>query len=292
MHNRITSPPVVRVVGITKRFATKLAVDDVHLDVPAGSFFGLVGPNGAGKTTLLRTMTGLQRPDAGNVVIGGDTGSTGSDTEGYEVWPDPSSIRSRIGVLPDDLHLFERLTGRELLAYVGLIRRIEPTEVERRAGHLLDVLGFGASADDLVADYSTGMRKKVGLAAALLHAPPVLFLDEPFESVDPISVRTLQDVLRAYQQAGGTVVLSSHVMDTVERLCEHVAIMDVGKIIAIGPIDEVQGGQRLEDVFLASVSDAERSSSSLAWFRADEAASTSATAATVGAVEPADSITR
>ena len=257
------SKPVVSVGGVTKRFDSKLAVDDVHLDVPAGSFFGLDGPNGAGKTTLLRTMTGLQRPDAGAVVI-----------DGADVWPDPAAIRSRIGVLPDDLHLFERLTGRELLAYIGLIRRIEPGEVERRAGQLLDVLGFGASADDLVADYSTGMRKKVGLAAALLHAPPVLFLDEPFESVDPISVRTLQDVLRAYQQAGGTVVLSSHVMDTVERLCEHVAIMDVGRIIAGGPIADVQGGERLEDVFLAAVTDADRSSSSLAWFRADDSHST------------------
>jgi ABC-2 type transport system ATP-binding protein len=255
----------VVVAGVSKRFEAKQAVDGVDLTVPRGSFTGLVGPNGAGKTTLLRTITGLQRPDSGTITIAGRS-----------VWPDPAPVRSLMGVLPDDLHLFERLSGRELLAYVGLMRRIAPDEVERRAAQLLEVLGFERSADELVADYSTGMRKKIGLAAALLHAPPILFLDEPFESVDPISVRVLQDVLRAYQQAGGTVVLSSHVMETVERLCAYVAIMDNGKVLTSGPIGDVLGGQRLEAVFFAAVGGDRRTATSLDWFRAGDAVGTPA----------------
>ena len=262
MHgSEVGSQVAVCIEGVSKRFDTKQAVDEVTLSVPRGSFTGLVGPNGAGKTTLLRTVTGLQRPDAGTITIAGRS-----------VWPDPASVRSLMGVLPDDLHLFERLSGRELLAYVGLVRRIAPDEVERRATQLLEVLGFERSADELVADYSTGMRKKIGLAAALLHAPPILFLDEPFESVDPISVRVLQDVLRAYQQAGGTVVLSSHVMETVERLCAYVAIMDNGRVLTSGPIVDVLGGQRLEAVFFAAVGGDQRSAASLDWFRADDRA--------------------
>ena len=262
MHgSEVGSQVAVRIEGVSKRFDTKQAVGDVTLSVPRGSFTGLVGPNGAGKTTLLRTITGLQRPDTGTITIAGRS-----------VWPDPSGVRALMGVLPDDLHLFERLSGRELLAYVGLLRGIAPDEVERRATQLLEVLGFERSADELVADYSTGMRKKIGLAAALLHAPPILFLDEPFESVDPISVRVLQDVLRAYQQAGGTVVLSSHVMETVERLCAYVAIMDNGRLLTSGPISDVLGGQRLETVFFAAVGGDHRTATSLNWFRAGERA--------------------
>jgi ABC-2 type transport system ATP-binding protein len=239
--------------GVSKSFGKRDALTDVSFDVPSGIFFGLVGPNGAGKTTLLRAVTGLGQPDAGDVTI-----------LGRDVWPDPSSIRSITGILPDDLRLLERLSGRELLAYCGLIRRLPAKEVERRAGHLLDVLGFGVAADELVADYSTGMRKKIGLAAALIHAPGVLILDEPFESVDPISVRSLLDVLRAYQRAGGTVILSSHVMDTVEKLCSHVAIMHRGAVLATGDIDEVTSGMSLEDRFINSVG-GERSEDDLSW---------------------------
>jgi ABC-2 type transport system ATP-binding protein len=239
--------------GVSKSFGKRDALTGVSFDVPSGIFFGLVGPNGAGKTTLLRAVTGLGQPDAGDVTI-----------LGRHVWPDPSSIRPITGILPDDLRLLERLSGRELLAYCGLIRRLPAEEVERRAGHLLDVLGFGVTADELVADYSTGMRKKIGLAAALIHAPGVLILDEPFESVDPISVRSLLDVLRAYQRAGGTVILSSHVMDTVEKLCSHVAIMHRGAVLATGDIDEVTGGMSLEDRFINSVG-GERSEDDLSW---------------------------
>ncbi len=239
--------------GVSKSFGKRAALTNVSFDVPSGIFFGLVGPNGAGKTTLLRAITGLGQPDAGDVTI-----------LGRSVWPDPSNIRSITGSLPDDLRLLERLSGRELLAYCGLIRRLPAEEVERRTGHLLDVLGFGATADELVADYSTGMRKKIGLAAAMIHAPGVLILDEPFESVDPISVRSLLDVLRAYQRAGGTVVLSSHVMDTVEKLCSHVAIMHRGELLATGDIDKITSGMSLEDRFIESVG-GERAEEDLSW---------------------------
>lgn len=254
IHERDSQHALV-LCGLDKSFGEKRAVREVSLNISRGTFTGLVGPNGAGKTTLLRMVTGLERPDRGNVNI-----------DGTDVWPEPSSVRNMMGVLPDDLHLFERLSGRELLTYIGLLRKIAPEEVRRRADQLVDVLGFGDSADELVADYSTGMRKKIGLGAALLHAPRILFLDEPFESVDPISVRAIQDVLRSYQQAGGTVVLSSHVMETVERLCSHVAIMHEGSIISSGTIDEVSCGDSLEEVFFKAVSGTVAPTGSLEWF--------------------------
>lgn len=253
----------VEAIGICKRFETKEAVSDVSLRVPIGQFFGLVGPNGAGKTTLLRTLTGLLRPNEGTASVMGDP-----------IWPDPTVARKHMGVLPDDLHLFERLSGRELLAYVGLLRQIAPEEVARRSEQLLSVLGFGASSDALVADYSTGMRKKIGLAAAMIHAPKIVFLDEPFESVDPVSVRVLQDVLRSYQRAGGTVVLSSHVMTTVETLCSNVAIMKGGRIVTTGTVEQVRDGRSLEDVFLETIAGTtDVGDRSLDWFHKNESVS-------------------
>jgi ABC-2 type transport system ATP-binding protein len=243
----------ITVHDANKTFGSRAALTSVSFTVPRGVFYGLVGPNGAGKTTLLRAITGLQAPDTGDIAI-----------LGRSVWPNPLAIRPITGMLPDDLRLLERLSGRELLSYCGLIRRLDPVEVKRRADQLLDVLGFGVGADELVADYSTGMRKKIALAAAMIHAPGVLVLDEPFESVDPISVRSLVDVLRAYQRAGGTVLLSSHVMDTVEKLCSHVAILHGGKVLDSGPIDEVTDGVRLEDRFIASVGGT-RSEDDLSW---------------------------
>lgn len=253
-----TRTPAVICRDVRKSFkgrsTTTVAVDNVSLEIPSGGFYGVVGPNGAGKTTLLRAITGLTRPDEGSI-----------DVSGVAVWPNPDSIRALMGVLPDDLRLFERLSGRELLAYVGTLRGIDTNELQRRVDELLDVLGFGANANELVADYSTGMRKKIGLAAALIHTPRILFLDEPFESVDPVSVRVLQDVLRAYQRAGGTVVLSSHVMDTVELLCQNVAIMHSGRILRSGPIGEVCGNDRLEDVFIEAVG-GRSEATALGWF--------------------------
>ncbi|MFB9967216.1 ABC transporter ATP-binding protein [Sinosporangium siamense] len=229
----------VRTTGLYKRFGQQIAVGGVDLVVPRGSFAGLVGPNGAGKTTSLSMVTGLLRPDAGTIHI-----------DGFDVWLDPVAVKARIGVLPEGLRLFERLSGRELLSYNGQLRGLPKREVEQRAEELLTVMDLKDSADKLVVDYSTGMRKKIGLSAALLHNPAVLFLDEPFEGVDPVSANTLVEVLQRYTASGSTVVFSSHVMDLVERLCDWVSVMSRGQIVAQGPLDQVRAGRSLNQAFL------------------------------------------
>ena len=244
----------VAIRGLTKRFGAKVAVDQVDLDVPVGSFFGLVGPNGAGKTTTLRMATALLRPDAGAVTIAG-----------VDVWRDPVAAKALIGVLPEDVPLFDRLTGWELLQYTGLLRSMEPRTIASRAEELLEVMSLVDAARTMVVDYSQGMRKKIGLACALLHAPRVLFLDEPFESVDPVSSRTVREVLVQYTANGGTVIFSSHVMETVERLCDRVAVMHAGSVVAAGPLDEVTGGATLEDRFVALVGARPDATGRLAW---------------------------
>lgn len=243
--------------GLVKRFGDKTAVDHLDISVPRGSWFGVVGPNGAGKTTSIRMMVGLLRPDEGTVSV-----------NGVSVWPDPTEVKRMVGVLPDDLRLFERLTGEELLVYVGLLRRLDRAAVLSRAEQLLEVLGLDGAANDLVADYSTGMRKKVALAAALLHSPSVLILDEPFESVDPVSSKVIVDVLQHYRSSGGTILFSSHVMDTVERLCDHIAIVSSGQVVRSGAVHELtqSSSVRLEDIFIDAVGgSASRASDSLEW---------------------------
>jgi ABC-2 type transport system ATP-binding protein len=238
----VDSTAAVEARGLTKRFGATVAVDGVDLHVPWGSMFGFVGPNGAGKTTSLKMMTGLLRPDGGTVVV-----------DGIDVWRNATAAKARFGVLPDDLHLFERLTGAELLYFVGRLRRLDGRDIGARVPELLSVFGLQDAAARLVADYSQGMRKKIALAAAVLHAPRVLFLDEPFESVDPVSAYTIQEVLQRYCAGGGTVLLCTHVLDVVERLCDTVAIVDRGRVVAVGPIDDVRGGERLEDAFVRLV---------------------------------------
>ncbi len=244
----------VTVRGLRKAFDAKVAVDGIDLDVPSGCFYGLVGPNGAGKTTSIRMMTALLRPDAGQVWV-----------EGHDVWADPVSAKTRIGVLPDEFRLFDRLTGAELLDYCGLLRAMPGEVVATRVSELLDVLDLGEAADTLVIDYSTGMRKKIALASALLHAPSVLFLDEPFEAVDPVSTRTIRAVLERFTEAGNTVVFSSHVMEVVERICDRVAVVHQGRIIAEGATDELRGGRRLEEVFVELVGGRAPADGALGW---------------------------
>ena len=240
--------------GLRKHFGAKVAVDGIDLDVPAGSFFGLVGPNGAGKTTTLRMATGLLRPDAGAVSI-----------LGIDVWSRLTEAKALIGVLPEDVPLFDRLTAAELLSYTGLLRAMPEATIAERSAELLDVFGLSADAGTMVVDFSQGMRKKMGLACALLHAPRVLFLDEPFESVDPVSSRTIRDVLRRYTASGGTVVFSSHVMETVELLCDRVAIVHRGRVVAAGDVGEVRGTGTLEDRFVSLVGARPDASGRLGW---------------------------
>ncbi len=235
--------PAVQLRGLTKRFGEQTAVAGIDLTLPAGRFIGLVGPNGAGKTTTLSMVTGLLRPDSGEVLIGGQ-----------DVWRDPVAVKSRIGVLPEGLRLFERLSGRELLGYMGRLRGLGGAETDKRADQLLDVLGLSGAQHKLVVDYSTGMRKKIGLAAALLHNPEILFLDEPFEGVDPVSAQTIRGVLERYTSSGATVIFSSHVMELVESLCDWVAVIAAGRIRADGPLAEVRGAApSLQEAFLELV---------------------------------------
>ncbi len=248
------SPAALSVRGLRKAFGSKVAVAGIDLDIPHGCFFGLVGPNGAGKTTTLGMVTGLLRPDGGLVLI-----------DGVEVWRDPVEAKRRIGVLPEDLRLFDRLTGAELLTYNGLLRGLPAPVVEARAGELLEVLGLAEAAGTLVVDYSHGMRKKIALASALLHAPRVLFLDEPFEAIDPVSARTIRGLLERYTAGGATVVFSSHVMDLVERLCDRVGIMHLGRLITEGPTDQVRAGRSLEDAFVELVGASHAGAEELGW---------------------------
>lgn len=228
--------------GLRKEFGTQVAVDDIALDVPAGSCFGMVGVNGAGKTTLLSMATGLLRPDAGTARV-----------FGVDVWADPAGAKAILGVLPDGLGLPERLAGEEVLTYLGLLRGLPESVVGERRDELLDALELPRGRDKLVVEYSTGMRKKLGLAVALLHAPRLLVLDEPLEAVDPVSARTIRRILADFVAGGGSVVLSSHVMALVEQMCDHVAVVDAGRLVASGPLDEVRGGESLETRFASLV---------------------------------------
>jgi ABC-2 type transport system ATP-binding protein len=251
----------VEAVGLQKKFGEKVAVERVDLRVERGSFFGVVGPNGAGKTTSMRMITCLLRPDHGYAYV-----------DGLDVWADPTAAKHRFGVLPDDLRLLERLSGLEMLTYVGLLRRLDPKVAKRRAEELLEVLGLTRAQHELVTDYSQGMRKKIGLGAAMLHVPAVLFLDEPFESVDPVSSRIIQDVLARYRENGGTVIFSSHVMETVQRLCDNVAIVHDGRVVADGPTAAVCNGRTLEQAFIDSVDAGNRQVTDLDWLHIAEGA--------------------
>ncbi|WP_371259391.1 ATP-binding cassette domain-containing protein [Clavibacter capsici] len=231
---------VLVIEGLTKRFDEKVAVDDVALTVRAGSFYGIVGPNGAGKTTTMSMVTGLLRPDAGTVTV-----------NGIDVWRDPLTAKRSIGVLPDRLRLFDRLTGAQLLHYSGALRGLDDAEIRSRAADLVQAFGLEDAVGRLVTDYSAGMTKKVALACAMIHSPRMLVLDEPFESVDPVSAANVVEILQDYVAHGGTVVLSSHGMDFIQRICDHVAIIVNGRVLASGTMDEVRAGRSLEERFVA-----------------------------------------
>jgi ABC-2 type transport system ATP-binding protein len=218
--------------------------------------FALVGPNGAGKTTTLSMATGLLRPDAGTARV-----------LDHDVWSDPAAAKALMGVLPDGLRLFDRLSGRELLRYVGLLRKVPPADIASRSGDLLEALGLQADRDTLVVEYSAGMTKKIGLACALIHAPRLLILDEPFEAVDPVSGEGIRSILRNYARSGGTVVMSSHVMELVESLCDDLAVVAQGRVLAGGTLDEVRAGSTLQQRFLELVGFHAAGEESLAWLR-------------------------
>jgi ABC-2 type transport system ATP-binding protein len=246
--------PAIIVRGLHKSFGTKDAVAGINLEIAAGSLAGLVGPNGAGKTTSLSMMTGLLRPDLGQVLI-----------NGLDVWRDPPAAKAVIGVVPAEVRLFERLSGEELLEYAGRLRGLPAVEARSRAGQLLDVLDLAGDAKRLVADYSTGMRRKVTLGCALIHNPSVLFLDEPLEGVDPVSADVIRRLLTRLTGSGSTVLFSSHVMEVVEQICDHVSIIDKGRIVATGTTDEVRGGKTLQQAFIDLVGGGAAGGEGLSW---------------------------
>ncbi|MGD7000996.1 ABC transporter ATP-binding protein [Corynebacterium halotolerans] len=247
--------PALAVRGLTKAFGSHVAVDRLSLDIPRGAIYGVVGPNGAGKTTMINMATGLLTPTEGQAWICG-----------HDVWQDPLPTKNAMGLLVD-VPVFDRLSGPELLQYLGGLRGMNAADVASRSAELLAALGLAEAGERRIVDYSAGMTKKILLAAALLHNPEILILDEPLEAVDPVSGRLIQQILRNYAAAGGTVVLSSHVMEIVEGLCDHVAIINQGRVLTAGHVNDVRQGQPLADVFVGFVGGTELSEGSLGWLR-------------------------
>jgi len=234
--------------GLTKRFRDQAAVDGISFRVARGRFFGFLGPNGAGKSTTIKMLTGLLRPTAGEARI-----------EGLDLARDLLAIKRIIGVLPEELALYERLTGEEYLHFAGRMYGLSRDETRRRTDELLDFLSLAEDRGKLIVDYSQGMKKKTALAAALIHNPKVLFLDEPLNGIDPVSGRVVTNLLRRLAAKGVTLFFTSHVLDVVERLCDEVAIIDRGRLVAQGSLAEIREGRSvsgdasLEDVFLKLV---------------------------------------
>jgi ABC-2 type transport system ATP-binding protein len=240
--------------GLVKRFREKAAVDGVSFRVARGRFFGFLGPNGAGKSTTMKMLTGLLRPTAGEVEI-----------EGIRLSDDLLAVKGLIGSLPEELPLYERLTGEEYLHFAGRMYNLPRAEVRRRSDELLEFLSLQEDRRKLLVDYSQGMKKKAALAAALIHNPRVLFLDEPLNGIDPISGRIVTNLLKRLASKGVTMFFTSHVLDVVERLCDEVAVIDKGKLVAQGSLAEIRTqlvtthDATLEDVFLKLVAaDVER----------------------------------
>lgn len=244
----------LQITGLTKWFGPTLALDGLSLMVPTGSCFGLVGPNGSGKSTTLRSVIGLVRPDGGIIRVCG-----------HDIASELQAARAAMGVVLDPLQLFERLTAREFLATMADLRRMDPAVARERGDQLLATLQLADDADRQIAGYSHGMRKKTALAAAMLHRPRLLLLDEPFEGVDPVSARTMRSMLDRFRAGGGTVVFSSHVMDLVERLCDHIGVIHHGRVVASGPTEALRAGRRLEDAFIDVVGASDVDADELAW---------------------------
>ena len=232
--------PALQLDALTKHFGAKVAVDDLSLTVEQGAFLGLLGRNGAGKSTTLKMVTGLLRPTSGRVrVLGLDLAS------------EPLAIKRQIGAMPEDMALLDMLTGPQYLRFVGRMHGLEDALIDRRAGELFEKLDLQPGPKTLIADYSFGMKKKVAFCAALLHNPRLLFLDEPFEGIDAVTNRTIKDILQSLQARGVTLVLTSHILEVVEKLCPQIAIIDEGRLKGSGRLEDLrQGGESLESLFV------------------------------------------
>ncbi len=223
--------PAIATHALTRSFDGFTAVDHIDLAVEPGQFFGFLGPNGAGKSTTIKMLTGLLAPSSGSVQI-----------LGQDLFYNPIEVKRQIGVVPEGMALFARLTALEYLRFVGRMYGLDKATTEQRAAELLEFMGLADQARKLIADYSHGMGKKLALAAAVIHGPRVLFLDEPFEGVDAIAAGTLKAMLQGMIARGATIFLTSHVLEIVERLCSHVAIINHGQIVAHGSLEELRAG--------------------------------------------------
>jgi ABC-2 type transport system ATP-binding protein len=257
--------------NLTRRFGDLIAVQDVNLHVAPGQFFGFLGPNGAGKSTTIKMLTGLLAPTSGRIEI------LGLDFERQVV-----DVKRQIGVVPEGLALFGRLTGAEYLTFVGRMYGLDRDTCARRATELLEFMQLADQPRKLVTDYSHGMQKKLALAAAVIHGPKILFLDEPFEGVDAIAAGTLKSMLQRMITRGATIFLTSHVLEIVERLCSHVAIIHRGQLVAQGSLEELRAGVEaqsaaqaealpstgkltLEEIFLHTVGGTRSAEQELSW---------------------------
>jgi ABC-2 type transport system ATP-binding protein len=252
--------PAIETKDLTKRFGDKVAVDGIDLRVESGEFFGFLGPNGAGKSTTINMLVGLLHPDRGTATI-----------HGIDMRERPLEAKQLLGVVTEGLNLYGRLSGREFVRFVGTIYGLENDIVVKRTEELLDLMGLADDADKMIVDYSHGMQKKTALAAAIIHAPRVLFLDEPFEGIDAIAKRTIRDVLQQLRAKGTTIFFSSHILEVVERLCTRVSVIANGKIVTEGSIEALraraEAGETatLEDIFLRAVGAKEGEDGKLSW---------------------------
>jgi ABC-2 type transport system ATP-binding protein len=261
--------PAISTENLTRRFGELVAVENVNLRVAPGQFFGFLGPNGAGKSTTIKMLTGLLAPTSGRMeILGLDFAQRTTD------------VKRQIGVVPEGLALFGRLTGAEYLTFVGRMYGLDRETTAKRTGELLEFMQLANEPRKLVTDYSHGMQKKLALAAAVIHGPKILFLDEPFEGVDAIAAGTLKSMLQGMIARGATIFLTSHVLEIVERLCSHVAIIDRGRLVAQGSLEELRTGVEaqspagveeargkltLEEIFLRTVGGTRSVEQELSW---------------------------
>lgn len=244
----------IAVHDLRKVYEGKAAVDGLSLTVPRGSFFGFLGPNGAGKSTTIRMLTGMIPATSGSIEL-----------LGLPMPAEETAIKQRIGLVPDDSLLFDRLTGLEFLEFVGRMYSLERPMARQRAAELLELFELADEGQKIIGEYSKGMRKRVAMAASLIHKPELFLMDEPFEGVDAVGARLMKDILLDQVKHGATIFLTSHVLEVVERLCDHAAIINDGKIVAEGSMADLRNGsETLEDVFVRTVG-ADKAYEKLEW---------------------------
>jgi ABC-2 type transport system ATP-binding protein len=259
------SETVIEATGLHRAFGDLAAVDGIDLHVERGQFYGFLGPNGAGKSTTIKMLTGMLRPTSGGIRI-----------LGFDLREQPVEVKRRIGVVPEGLALFERLTGTQLLNFVGRMYGLSRETAAERCSELLDFMELRDASNQMVTDYSHGMKKKIALAAAVIHRPEILFLDEPFEGVDAVAASTLKGLLQRFLARGGTVFLTSHVLEVVERLCTHIGIIQHGRMVVSASLEDLRAGVQvaeaggdaltLEQIFLQVVGGSRSHEGELSWF--------------------------